>query len=123
MKDTVCTDFVFSDMGLTSDGEILLLADNVNSRIMSLSKEKTISTLLRTSRQPTGVCCLNNNIVVVFGDDCKVEVYNRNGKVVQTIDHKFSYPDSIAVNNVNQDICICELGSCFYQRKTDISRS
>ena len=122
VKDTVYIYFGFWDIALTSDGD-LLLADWNKSCIRSVSRQKirtlfrvktqwAISTLFITSGRPTGLCCLHNDdIVVTFKDENKVEVYNRNGLVRWTIDYKFRYPFKVTVNKVNKDICICDLDS------------
>ena len=109
VSDTINTDFYFSDIDVTSDGE-LLLVDYNNNCIRSVSREKKISTLFRTSRNPDSLCCLNNNdIVVTFPDDSKFVVYSRNGEIRQKMDNiKFRFPMSVAVNKVNQDIYICD---------------
>ena len=111
VKNTIRTDLFISDLGLTSDGSIIL-ADYNNKCIKSVSEQQTIGTLFMTSGQPDGLCCLqNDDIVVAFSKNRKVEIYNRNGKVIQKLDYKFRYPYKVAVNKVNQDVCICDLDS------------
>ena len=109
VKDTISTDFSIKDMAVTSDGD-LLLTDYKNKCIKSVSQQKTISTLFTTSWTPCGLCCLHNdNIVVEFRGECKVIMYNRDGKIRQTLDHiKLRCPRKVAVNRVNQDIYICD---------------
>ena len=105
VSDTINTDFYITAMTVTSDGE-LLLVDTNNNCIRSVFREKEFS----TSGTPSGLCCLNNNdMVVTFHHDSKVVVYSRKGDIRQTLDHiKFRRPMSVAVNKVNQDICVCD---------------
>ena len=109
VKDTINTDFAFTDMTVTEDGDILL-SDCNNKCIKSVSQQKKITTLFSTSLEPWGFCCLHNgDIVVTFPDD-KVAVYSRDGQIQQTFHHiKLSWPWGVAVNKVNQDIYICDL--------------
>ena len=109
VKETINMDFGFNDMNVTADGE-LLLSDYNGKCIMSVSREKTVSTLFSTSWTPCGLCCLHNgDIVVTFRNDSKVVVYSRNGQIRHKMDNiKFRYPMSVAVNKVNQDIYICD---------------
>ena len=108
-RDTINTDFDINTMTITADGE-LLLSDYNKKRIKSVSREKEITTLFRTSWTPCGLCCLHNgDIVVTFPRDRKVVVYGRNGKIRQKMDNiKFRHPWSVAVNKVNQDKYICD---------------
>ena len=56
------------------------------------------------------MCCLTDDdiVVTIDSDDSKVIVYNREGKVRWTFDGiELKYPYKVAVNKVNQDICIC----------------
>ena len=110
IKDTIRTNFDFYDMTVTSDGD-LLLSDYNNSCIKSVSREKGTCTLFRPSMKPTGLSCLNNNdIVVTFKSESKVVVFSRDGQIRRSLDHiKFRFPRRVAVNKVNQDICICDL--------------
>ena len=96
-------------MAVTSDGD-LLLTDHDNRCIKSISRKKTVSTLLTTSRDPYWLSCLHNgDIVVTFRGDSKVVIYSRTGQIRQTLDHiKFRWPRSVSVNKVNQDIYICD---------------
>ena len=107
--DTIKIDFGIKDMAVTSDGD-LLLADGLNNCIKSVSTQKEISILVRTNGVSWGLCCLpNNDIVVTISSAGKVVVYNRDGQDRQTLDKiKFRYPYKVAVNKVNQDICICD---------------
>ena len=109
VKDTISIDFDFYDITITSDGH-LLLADNYNKCIKSVSKQRNITTLFRTSGEPWSLCYLHNgNIVVAFRYESKVTVFSREGKIRQKLDHiKLRYPTSVAVNKVNQDIYICD---------------
>ena len=119
VMDTIGIDFDICDIALTPHGD-LLMADYSNSCVRLVSRQTistlvrakatwAISTLFRTSGQPWGLCCLHNgDIVVIFGNDSKVEVYNRNGQLKWTIGYKFRYPYKVAINKVNQDICICD---------------
>ena len=115
-RDSINTKFYFSAMSFTFDGD-LLLDDYGNKYIKLVSRQRKISTLFETSWGATGLCCLhNNNIVVTFCYDSKVVVYNRNGEIIQTLDHiELRHPRSVAVNKVNRDIYICDLfGSTCY---------
>ena len=109
VSNTINTDFPISAMTVTADGE-LLLSDYSNSRIRSVSRKREIRTLFRTSWMPEGLCCLqNNDIVVTFPNASKVVVYSRKGDIRQKMDHiKFRCPMRVAVNKVNQDIYICD---------------
>ena len=109
VKDTIKTDFHFSDFALSSDGDILL-ADTLNKCIKSVSEQKIFNSLFKTSWAPTGLFRLDNNdMVVTCGYDSKVIVYKPNGSIRKAFDHiKFRYPDKVAVNKVNQDIYICD---------------
>ena len=114
--DTMETDICINDMTLTSDGEILL-ADRLNRCIKSISRNKEITTLFRTSWEPTGLCCLCNDIVVSFAYSSKVIVYSRTGHPKRTFDHiRLRYPYKVSVNKANQDICICNHEGAFSQR-------
>ena len=115
VKDTINTDFAFNDMTVTSYGD-LLLTDRDNRCIRCVSKQKTIHTLFRTSWKPSCLgCSHNNDIVVAFSNESKVAVYGRNGQIRRTLDHiKFRYPQSVAVNKVNQDIRICDLEEGYF---------
>ena len=108
VKDTLKTDFFIYDIALTSDGE-LLLADYNDNCVKLVSKHRKISILFNTNWGPTGLCCLHNSdIVVSFKSNNKVIVYSRSGHIRQTLDNiKFRYPHKVAVNKVNQDICVC----------------
>ena len=64
VKDTISTDFDLDGITITSDGH-LHLADYSNNCIKSVSKQKTITTLFRTSGEPWDLCCLHNNDIVV----------------------------------------------------------
>ena len=109
VKDTINTDFNIFDIALTFDSD-LLLADYKNNCIKSVSWQKTVTTLFRTSEAPLGLCCLpNDDIVVTFPHDSKVTVYGRDGKSRRTLNHiRFRHPMRVAVNKVNQDIYICD---------------
>ena len=109
VKDTINIDFNFYDMAVTSDGD-LLLPDYKNRCIKSVSKQKDITTMFKTSGRPNSLCCLqNNDIVVAFDKDRKVVVYSSKGKIRHTLDQiKFRYPMKVAVNKVNQDLYICD---------------
>ena len=109
VKDKINIDFDFCDMIVTSDGA-LLLPDYTSRCIKTVSKQKKISTLFKTSGKPYSLCCLQNgDIVVAFDEDSRVIMYTRDGKIKRTLDHiKFRYPKKVAVNNANQDICICD---------------
>ena len=125
VKETINTDFPISGIALTSDGDLLLADYNYScvrsvsrqTKIRTLFRDKTqwaISTLFRTSGKPRGLCCLHNgDMAVAFAEDRKVEVYSRDGQVRRTIDYKFIYPFKVAVNKVNQDICVCEFDSSY----------
>ena len=115
VKDTIETNLGFSDMTVTSDGD-LLLTDSNNKCIKCLSGEKTVSTLFTTSRTPNSISCLHNDdVVVAFPRDSKVAVYSRNGQVRRTLDSiKFRNPRRVAVNKVNQDIYVCDHERAWY---------
>ena len=107
--DTINIDPYIRDMTMTSNGDILLVDSTDNIKSVCTQKKK-ISTLFRTSGKSWGLCCLpNNDIVVTISSDHQVIVYSRDGKVRRTLDNiKFRYPYKVAVNKVNQDICICD---------------
>ena len=108
-KDTIRTDFGFSHIALTLDGEILL-ADNYNSCIKVVSKQKkNMSKLFKYNQKPTGLCCLHNgDIVMAFFADSKVIVYSRTGIIRRTLDLTDHMGVSkVAASKANQDIYIC----------------
>ena len=109
VRDKIKIDFHIEDMALTSDGD-LLLADFYGRCIKSVSPKKKITTLFSTSGRPCGLCCLHNgDVVVTLGLNSKVIIYSRDGEIRRTLDHiKFRCPRRVAVNKVNQDICICD---------------
>ena len=118
VKDETETNFAINDIAMTSDGD-LLLANNNNRCIESMSSLKIINTLFNTNGIPSGLCCLHNNdIVVTFSDvvetERKVIIYSRNGEIRQTMDHiKLRYPNKVSVNKVNKDIYICDYKKYF----------
>ena len=108
-KDTLILSFDILDMARTLDGNILL-ADRKNKCIKSLSVQQQISTLLKTSGLPYGLCCLQNGgIVVAFSDESNVIVYSNNYQIKQSMNHiRFRFPKKVAQNKVNKDIYICD---------------
>ena len=115
VKDTIKTDFDFTDMTVTSDGEIFLV-DYDNKSIKSVSQQKGIRTLFRTNWQPESLCCLHNgDIVVTFFWEGKVAVYSRGGNIRHSLDNiKFGWPMRVAVNKVNRDIYVCDHERAWY---------
>ena len=117
VKDETETKFAINDIAMTSDG-CLLLANNDNKSIESISRLKIHNTLFRTSGVPIGLCCLHNNDIVVISNNVvefhketgrNVIIYNRNGEIRQTMDHiKLKYPNKVSVNKVNKHIYICD---------------
>ena len=110
VKDTIYTDFIINDMAVTSDGE-LLLADYTNKCIKLVSRNKKLSSLFCTRGTPCGLCFLHNGDIVVTLSDGKVVMYSTDGQIRRTLDHiKFRCPRKVAVNQINQDIYICDEG-------------
>ena len=109
VKDKIKIDFDIKDMALTSDGD-LLLADYWGRCIKSVSQRRKMSTLFSTSGTPWGLCCLHNDdLVVAFYYDRGVIIYSRDGEIRQTLDNiDFRCPWKVAVNKINQDICVCD---------------
>ena len=108
VRKTIKTDLDIYGMAVTSDGD-LLLPDNRNRCIKSVSTQKII-TLFSTRWEPYSLCCTHNgDMVVRFPNDRKVVIYKRTGKIRQMLDHiKLRYPLSVSVNKVNHDIYICD---------------
>ena len=111
VKDTMKIDFDISDLALSPNGDIIL-ADASNKCIKSVSKQKKINTLFQTRWKTKGLCCLRNNeIVVAFNTNREVIVYKPNGSIRNTLNlaHiKFSCPEKVSANKINQDIYICD---------------
>ena len=116
IKDFIEIGLDINGLSLSPDGDIIL-ADGSNKCIKSLSNEKKISILFKTSKRPTGICCLaNNDVVVTFMTESKVTVYQKTGKIARKLNRiKFRHPKAVAVNNVNQDIYVCDHEDDFYQ--------
>ena len=115
VKETIKTDFDFTDMTVTSDGDILMI-DYDDKSIKSVSQQKGIRTLFRTSWKPESLCCLHSgDVVVTFILEGKVAVYSGDGKIRRTFDHiEFGWPMRVAVNKVNQDIYVCDHERAWY---------
>ena len=109
VKDTIHTNFDFHDMVHTQQGDILLI-DNDNKCIKSVSAYKTFKTLFKFQWRPYGLCCLHNgDIAVTFRDEGRVVIYSASGKVIKELDKKlFTRPYRTAQSKVNSDLYISD---------------
>ena len=109
VKDTIHTDFDFSDMALSPQGDILL-CDKDNKCIKLISADKKINSLFKLKWTPSGLCCLHSgDIAVTFYREGCVVVYSRSGKVVKELDKKlFTFPYWVAQSKVNSDLYISD---------------
>ena len=110
-KEAFKTAFLFTDFTVASDGCIIIADWSHNSiKSVDMSAAKNISNLFNTSGKPFGLCCLDNDdIVVALCDEKKVNVYGRDGEMKRTFDHiEFKHPMKVAVNMLNQDIYIID---------------
>ena len=112
VQNTIYTDFDFSDMVLSPQGDILLTDIN-NKCIRAISDDKTCQTLFKLQWTPCGLCCLQNgNIAVTFYMEGRVVIYSGSGKVVKELDKKlFRKPDRVAQSKVNSDLYISDTGA------------
>ena len=115
VKDTIHTDFIFHDMVLSPQGNILL-TDKTNDRIKSISGDKKkVKTLFKLDgkfhRKPDCLCCLHSGeTAVTFCNEGCVVIYSRSGKVIIELDKKlFRRPYSVAQNKVNRDLYISDI--------------
>ena len=112
VKDTIHTDFDFSDMVLSPKGDILL-TDKDNNCIKAISGDKTIKTLFKLQSKPSGLCYLHSgDIAVPFHSEGRVVIYSASWKVIKELDKKlFRRPFRIAQSKVNSDLYISDLSA------------
>ena len=105
--DSIDTDFYFSDVALSANGE-LLLTDRTNDCVKSISPSRKVKKLFNTPWEPWGLCCLpSGNILVTFLEDGGAIIYNASGKEVQQLSKtQLKHPYNVTVNRFNNDICI-----------------
>ena len=111
VKDTMRTDFGFNDTRLSPQGDILL-TDEGNKCIKSISPDKKVKTLFKLQWKPSGLCCLHSgDIAITFVDAGRVVIYSVCGKVIKELDKKlFRGPYSVAQSKVNSDLYISDPG-------------
>ena len=109
LTDATNIDFSFNDMSLSQCRDIIL-SDEINQCIWSMSGDKIVKVLFKTPGKPNGLYCLpNGNIVVTFFKQKRVIVFSVSGKKIQTLDSEISkYPYRVCANKVNNDLCITE---------------
>ena len=114
VKDTIHTDFDFSDMTLSPQGGILL-TDMDNRCIKPISgNKKKVKTLFKLQWLPYHLYCLRSgDIAVTFREDGRVVIYRASGEVIKQLDKKlFRWPRWVAQSKVNSDLYISDYNAC-----------
>ena len=108
VRDEIRNNSNITDITLSLDGDLLFT--DASSNIKLVSKQKEITTLFELIWQPTGLCSLpNNDLLVAFGRCGKVKVFNNEGIIRHNLDHiKFRYPWRVAVNKVNSEMYVSD---------------
>ena len=109
VKDIIDINFDFNDMVLSPQGDILL-TDNTNKSIKSISGDKTINTLCKLQWTPRSLCCLQSGeIVVTFRGEGRVVIFSMSGEVIKELDKRlFRKPHGVAQNKINSDLYISD---------------
>ena len=118
VKDTIDTEFNFSDVALSPQGELLLSS----TRIKSINPGKEVKTLFTTGLAPWGLCCLHSgNVAITCYNEAKAVIYSISGKIIQELDKTlFKCPIRVAQNKVNHDLCICDKDKTEYTSTSKI---
>ena len=103
-KDTIDLDFKLRGITIDHNGRLLLL-DETNKCVKSVSDDKTITTIFCTEWKPSAFCCLQSgDIVVVFGKCKQVLKYSSTGEVLKRYDGTNVYEST----NVR---CLCNVAA------------
>ena len=106
---TINAKCILWDIALATNGDIYI-TDNANKSIKKVSTNWEISTLFNTKLKPCGLCCLqNDDIIVTFPDEGKVIKYDIIGTIKQRYNSiTFRWPYRVACSKVNQDVYVVD---------------
>ena len=116
VKDTIVTDFGFSGMFVSQQGDFLF-ADHKNTCIKSIlrtktffSTKQTVKTLFNTKWTPNSLYCLHSgDIAVTFLTAGRVLIYSTSGNIIKELGNELlRHPFRVVQSKINDDLYISD---------------